>query len=82
MSSPEYPRCEERLRLRDELDGLRAALHKAHEILGYVTDSPDTLRRRRNSIVRWNEVYAAALARLQAHTREHRCDPEETTLSA
>ena len=72
-SSPNNPRCEEHERLCEELAALKTAVQKAHQILGYTTDSPDTLRRRRNSIVRWNQVYAEALQKLEAHTREHKC---------
>jgi hypothetical protein len=52
------------------------ALRKANDILNRVAESPDTLRRRRNSIKRWHEVYGVAHERLIAHTREHKCGPQ------
>ena len=52
---------------------MRIAVKKATDILAYPTDSPDTLRRRQNAMVRWNEFYSAALARLEVHNREHNC---------
>jgi len=51
------------------------ALRKATDILGRTAESPDTLRRRRNSIKRWNEVYGIAHERLVEHAREHKCVP-------
>ena len=67
------PGCEVLQQLKSEQEAMSRALHKAHDILGRPSESPDTLRRRRNSIKRWNEVYAAACERLAAHTREHKC---------
>ena len=52
------------------------ALRKANDILRMSAESPDTLRRRRNSIKRWNEIYSLAYERLAAHTRDHKCAPE------
>src|ERR1019366_8975842 len=48
------------------------ALRKATDILGRTAESPDTLRCRRNSIKRWNEVYGIAHERLVAHAREEK----------
>ncbi len=76
---PANPQCEVLQRLRKELDALSLGLRKANDILARAADSPDTLRRRRNSIKRWNEVYSTAVERLAAHTREHKCaGPSET----
>ncbi len=77
MSKEPFLRCDVRLRLQSELDALSRAVRKANDILGMPTDSPDTLRRRRNSIQRWNEVYSAAYTRLEKHTREHGCGEVE-----
>ena len=65
--------CEVLQQLRAELDALSLALRKANDILNRASESPDTLRRRRNSIKRWNEVYAIAHERLVAHILEHNC---------
>jgi hypothetical protein len=60
--------------LQSELDALSLAVRKPSDILALAAESPDTLRRRRNSMKRWNEVYSIALERLNAHTREHKCN--------
>lgn len=63
--------------LRAELDSLSLTLRKANDIIGIAAESPDAVRRRRNSIKRWREIYGVAYERLAAHTREHkRADPE------
>lgn len=81
-ATPSNPPCETLLRLRAELEALSLALRKANEIMGMPAESPDTLRRRRNSIKRWNEVYGIAYEQLAAHTREHKCtvDSESPSL--
>ncbi len=61
--------------LQDDLDALTLALRKANDILILPAESPDTLRRRRNSIKRWNEIYAVAYERLKNHQRDHQCAP-------
>lgn len=76
--SPGNP-CAVRHQLQSDLDALSLALRKANDILAMAAESPDTLRRRRNSIKRWSEIYLEALERLNVHTREHRCD--QSTLS-
>lgn len=68
--------CEVLQQLRADLEALSVALRKANDILLMAAESPDTLRRRRNSIKRWNEIYSLAYERLAAHTREHKCAPE------
>jgi hypothetical protein len=75
------PHCELLKTLQSELDAMALALRKANDILGRVAESPDTLRRRRNSIKRWNEVYAIAHEQLLAHTREHKCTLPEAAAS-
>lgn len=65
--------CEVLQELQTELERLALALKKANDILILPAESPDTLRRRRNSIKRWNEVYAIAYERVQSHRREHNC---------
>ncbi len=67
------PPCEELQRLQREVDALTLAVRKANDILAMSAESPDTLRRRRNSIKRWHEIHAIACERLAAHAREHRC---------
>lgn len=78
-ATPSNTTCETLLRLRAELDSLSLALRKANDILVMTAESPDTLRRRRNSIKRWNEIYGIAYERLTAHTREHKCADTDTT---
>ncbi len=68
--------CEILQQLQSELDAMALALRKANDILSRTAESPDTLRRRRNSIKRWNEVYGIAHERLVAHAREHKCMPQ------
>ena len=68
--------CEVLQQLQADLDALSRALLRANEILVLPAESPDTLRRRRNSIKRWNEIYSIAYERVQAHQREHQCDAE------
>lgn len=77
-SSGQNPRCEVLLQLQSELDALGVAVRKANDILYMTAESPDTLRRRRNSIKRWNEIYADAIQRLHNHTREHKCNAWDT----
>lgn len=72
-SSSENAPCAVLRQLQDDLDALTVALRKANDILILPAESPDTLRRRRNSIKRWNEIYALAYERVQAHQREHNC---------
>ena len=76
-SSGQNPRCEILRQLQSELDALGLAVRKANDILYMAAESPDTLRRRRNSIKRWNEIYADAIMRLHNHTREHKCDAQD-----
>jgi hypothetical protein len=72
-ATPSNPQCETLIRLRAELDSLSLALRKANDLMGLATESPDTLRRRRNSVKRWNEIYGIAYERLTTHTKEHNC---------
>jgi hypothetical protein len=74
--------CEVLLQLQSELEAMALALRKANDILNRVAESPDTLRRRRNSIKRWNEVYGIAHDRLTAHRREHKCGPQSDVVEA
>lgn len=76
-ASSANPRCEVLLQLQSELEALGVAVRKANDILYMTAESPDTLRRRRNSIKRWNEIYADAIMRLHNHTREHKCDAQD-----
>jgi len=76
MSSPSPAvHCEVLRKLQSELEAMTLALRKANDILNRGAESPDTLRRRRNSIKRWHEVYGIAHERLLAHTREQKCAP-------
>lgn len=71
------PQCEVLLQLQANLDDLTVALRKAHDILSLTAESPDTMRRRRNSIKRWNEIYSIAYEKLAEHTRNHKCAPAD-----
>jgi hypothetical protein len=73
------PQCETRLRLQADLDALKIAVRKANDILAMAAESPDTLRRRRNSMDRWNQIYAIAFEQLHAHTEEHRCNVQDAS---
>jgi hypothetical protein len=72
--------CETRVKLQADLDALKMAVRKANDILAMAAESPDTLRRRRNSMDRWNEIYAIAFQRLHAHTEEHGCTSHDAAV--
>ena len=74
--------CEVLLKLQAELDALSRAVRKANDILAMAAESPDTLRRRRNSMERWHEVYAIAFERLHSHAREHRCNAQDAAVGS
>ncbi|HEY3928070.1 MAG TPA: hypothetical protein VGL89_06835 [Candidatus Koribacter sp.] len=73
MSATDKLGCEVLQQLQANLDHVSRALHKASEIVVLPSESPDTIRRRRNSLKRWNEIYSMAFERVQAHHREHNC---------
>ena len=82
MSAPSSAQCEVLVRLQAELEAMALALRKANDILALAAESPDTIRRRRNSIKRWHEVYGIAHERLMAHTREHNCTSQSPASEA